>query len=572
MVHISSTVRPSTAAERRNVIFAAGLGTMFEWYDFVLYGSLLVTIAGTFFGDFPEESRNICALLTFAAGFVVKPLGALLFGRISDRMGRKYPFLITILIMGFSTFLIGLLPGSETIGFAAAVLLIGLRCVQGLALGGESGGAAVFVAEYAPDGRRGYYTGFVQLSALAGLALSLVVIHLTESFLGAEAFAAWGWRLPFLLSAAMVIISARYRASLGESPVFQNAKASGGLSPAPFRETFGTWRHARMALFALAGLVAGQAVVTYAGLFFPIFFLSSALKVDTHTVGTLILWSLLLGAGSFLFFGWLSDRIGRKPVILGGCLLAALTYFPLFHVVSALANPDLHRAQQTIPVQVVTDTAACSFQFNPTGAALFYQPCDIAKMALGYLSVHYTVEYEPGREIAAVRIAGGPLIPADSPTFARDLRQSLASAGYPAAHNASVVTASHPLDIFETRTLLLIGALTLLVLYVGMVFGPIAAALVELFPTRIRYTAMSFPYQLGNGWFGGLLPAIVLAIGAETGNIYSGLWYPVLVALGSACIGLFLVPETKNRSLDEEGPGDAAAGTGADSTSPRRFA
>jgi MFS family permease len=545
---------PATDRERRRVILAAALGTTFEWYAFFLYGSLLLTIASNFFGDLPENARNVCALLAFAVGFVVKPVGALLFGRISDQMGRKYPFMTTILIMGASTFLVGVLPTSQTIGIAAAILLILLRCMQGLALGGESGGAAIFVAEYAPRHRRGLYTSFVQLSAALGLVLSLVAIHVTSWLLGAEAFEAWGWRLPFLMSIVLVGFSLWIRLHLRETPVFLKMKAEGRQTRAPVREAFGNRRNGRVAVVALFGLVAGAAVVTYTGLFYPLFFLGSVLKVDPSTVGMLAIWALLLGSGGFLVFGWLSDRVGRKPIVLGGCLLAALTYFPLFQMISAQANPDLHRAHRTIPVQVVTDTAACSFQFNPTGMALFYQPCDIAKMALGYQSVNYTVEHDPGREIAAVRIAGRPLISADSPTFARDLRRALTEAGYPAAWNLSVVRMAHPFDLFEARTLALIGLLTVLVLYVAMVFGPVAAALVELFPTRIRYTGMSLPYQIGNGWFGGLLPATVLAINAETGGVYSGLWYPVVIALATAAIGLVFVPETKDRDITAEAP------------------
>lgn len=552
------------AVERRKVIVAAALGTMFEWYDFVLYGSLLVIIAGTFFGDFPEQSRNLLAMLAFAAGFVVKPLGALLFGRISDQVGRKYPFLLTIMIMGVSTFLVGLLPGSQTLGMTAAVLLIILRCLQGLALGGESGGAAIFVAEYAPTGKRGFYTSFVQMSAVAGLVLSLVVIKAVEAGLGEEAFADWGWRIPFLVSAVLIVISVAYRVRLAESPVFRSAKEAGALASSPFKEAFMTG-YGRVMLVALLGLVAGAAVVTYTGLFYPLFFLHSVLKVDQFTTHTLIIWSLVLGGLGFPAFGWLSDRIGRKPVILGGCVLAGLTFFPIFHSITSLANPELYRAQETTRVEILTDSTQCSVQFNPTGTSVFYQPCDLAKMALTYRSVHYTVVHEPGRDGAAVRIAGGQPISADSPTFARDLTAALRAAGFPDARNSSVVAMSHPFDLMAPRVLELIVVLTVLVLYVSMVFSPIAAALVELFPTRIRYTSMSLPYQLGNGWFGGLLPAIVLAIGAETGNDYSGLWYPVVVAIASAGIGLLLLPETKDRDLTDMAPrpgpveGDAQA-------------
>lgn len=454
--------------------------------------------------------------------------------------------------MGASTFLVGLLPTSETIGVTAAVLLILLRCLQGMAFGGESGGAAIFVAEYAPRGKHGYHTGFVQLSAGAGLVLSLVVIRLTEGVLGAEAFESWGWRLPFLGSSVLIVLLVYIRLHLRETPIFLKLQTSGGLSKSPIGETFGNRRNAWVAVITLFGLVAGQAVVTYTGLFYPLILLSTVLKVDSATASMLVIWSLLLGSVGLAGFGWLSDKVGRKPIILGGCLLASLTYFPLFHMVAAQANPDLHRAHRTVSVQLVADPATCSFQFNPSGAAMLIQPCDIAKLALGYLSVDYSVEKERGREIAAVRVAGGPLIGADPPTFARDLRGALATAGYPVATNPSVVKMRHPLDVFEARTQALIGVLTILVLYVTMVFGPIAAALVEMFPTRIRFTGMSLPYQLGNGWSGGLLPAIVLAMSAETGRIDFGLWYPVVIAFCTVVIGFFFVPETKDRSLEDE--------------------
>lgn len=546
--HVGAEPRPMSKEERK-VILASSLGTVFEWYDFYLYGSLAAVIGANFFSQFPETTRNIFALLAFAAGFLVRPFGALVFGRLGDMVGRKYTFLITILIMGASTFVVGILPTSDTIGLAAPIILIILRLLQGLALGGEYGGAATYVAEHAPHGRRGFYTSFIQITATAGLFLSLLVILFTQQIVGPDNFRAWGWRVPFLLSIALLGISVWIRLQMEESPAFQKMKAEGTHSKAPISEAFFQWKNAKIALFALLGLVAGQAVVWYTGQFYALFFLGQVLKVDSFTTNMLIAWSLVLGSGGFVFFGWLSDKIGRKPIILGGCLIAALTYFPLFQLLSAEANPDLARAHSTIQVQVLADPASCSFQFNPTGTARFTQPCDIAKAALARASVNYRVEAAPAGSVAAVRIQNGTPLSADSPTFARDLAAALTQAGYPAASNPSVVKMSNPFDIFAEQQLVLIGILTLLVIYVTMVYGPIAAALVELFPTRIRYTSMSLPYHIGNGWFGGLLPATSFAMIAQTGDVYFGLWYPIVIALMTVVIGLFFVPETKDRDI-----------------------
>ncbi|MBR0656263.1 MHS family MFS transporter [Roseomonas arctica] len=536
--------------EERKVIVASSLGTVFEWYDFYLFGSLAVIIGTNFFSQFPEGTRNIFALLAFAAGFLVRPFGALVFGRLGDLVGRKYTFLVTILIMGASTFVVGILPTSDTIGIAAPIILIILRMLQGLALGGEYGGAATYVAEHAPNGRRGFYTSFIQVTATAGLFLSLLVILFTRLAVGDAEFAAWGWRIPFLLSILLLGISVWIRLQMEESPAFQRMKAAGTESKAPLGEAFGQWKNAKIALFALLGLVMGQAVVWYTGQFYVLFFLGAVLKVDTFTQNMLVAWSLLLGSGGFVFFGWLSDKIGRKPIILGGCLLAAVTYFPLFHLLSKEANPDLARAHATIEVRVVTDPALCSFQFNPTGTSRFTQPCDIAKAALARASVNYTVEAAPAGTAATIRIANGtPITVAGNATFAADLNRQLTTAGYPAASNASVVKMSGPFDIFREQPAVLIGILTLMVIYVTMVYGPIAAALVELFPTRIRYTSMSLPYHIGNGWFGGLMPATAFAMIAQTGDVYYGLWYPVVIALATVVIGLFFVPETYKRDL-----------------------
>jgi MFS family permease len=550
---------PMTADEKR-VIFASSLGTVFEWYDFYLYGSLAAIIGAKFFTQFPEGARNIFALLAFAAGFLVRPFGALVFGRLGDLVGRKYTFLITIVIMGLSTFIVGMMPTAETIGILAPVMLIALRLLQGLALGGEYGGAATYVAEHAPHGRRGFYTSWIQTTATLGLFLSLIVILLARSWVGEAAFTDWGWRIPFLVSILLLGVSVWIRLQLEESPVFKRMKAEGKHSKAPLTESFLVWKNAKIAILALIGLTAGQAVVWYTGQFYALFFIQSVLRVDAFTANLLIAWSLALGTGGFILFGWLSDRIGRKPIILAGCLLAVITYFPVFKAITATANPALYHAQQTVPVTVHADPANCSFQFNPVGTAQFTTPCDIAKGLLARSSVVYSFEAAPAGAIASVRVGdrtieaydarqAGPEAASRGAAFTQSVNQALTAAGYPPANNPTVVRMSNPLDIFNSQTFVLILLLTVLVVYVTMVYGPIAAALVELFPTRIRYSSMSLPYHIGNGWFGGLLPATAFAMIAQTGDIYYGLWYPIVVAAITFVVGFLFIPETKDRDI-----------------------
>ena len=540
---------PMTADEKK-IILASSLGTIFEWYDFYLYGSLAVVIAANFFGQYDETTRNIFALLAFAAGFLVRPFGALVFGRLGDLVGRKYTFLITILLMGSSTFLVGVIPTSDTIGFSAAVILIILRILQGLALGGEYGGAATYVAEHAPPGRRGFYTSWIQTTATLGLFLSLLVILTTQSFMSAADFKAWGWRVPFLVSIVLLAISVWIRVRLSESPAFLRMKASSAHSRAPLHEAFFEWQHAKWAILALFGLVAGQAVVWYCGQFYALFFLTSVLKVDSFTSNLLVAWGLALGTGGFVLFGWLSDKIGRKPIILGGCMLAALTYFPVFQRMADTANPALSAAHDTVRVVVVSDPSECSFQFNPTGLSRFTSSCDIAKGALARASVLYSQEDAPPGTPASIRI-GDTTVQTQSPDFAKEFASTLTAVGYPAAANPSVVKLAHPWDIFRPQPMMLVVILAYLVVLVTMVYGPIAAALVELFPTRIRYTSISLPYHIGNGWFGGLLPAVMFAMNAQNGSIYFGLWYPVVIAAATAVIGLLFLPETKDRDIFE---------------------
>jgi MFS family permease len=601
--------RRAMTGEEIKVITASSAGTIFEWYDFYLYGSLAAMIGAKFFSAFDPNTRAIFALLAFAAGFLVRPFGALFFGRLGDLIGRKATFLITILIMGVSTFLVGLLPDYNTIGWAAPVLLIVLRMAQGLALGGEYGGAAVYVAEHAPAGRRGFYTSWIQTTATLGLLLSLFVIVGLRIWMGEEAFAdiggkgydigifglKGGWRIPFLLSIFLLIISVIIRLTLNESPAFQKMKAEGAASKAPLSEAFGSWTpgfawmlvaigvagilggylgagfwsllaipaiillivanmakiaNGRIVILALMGLVVGQAVVWYTGQFYALFFLSSILKADLLTANSLVAWSLIIGTPFFLVFGALSDRLGRRNVILFGCLIAALTYFPLFKMLTGVVNPQLEKALETVKVEVTADPAACGSVFDPVGIRVFTAPCDTARRALASAAIPYTLKN--GASGSGVKVAvNGTDVPVDA-KFAANVAATAAAAGFPTPKDPNILKLNSPLDVWSnSRAMAAVAILTIMVIYVTIVYGPIAAALVEFFPTRIRYTAMSLPYHIGNGWFGGLLPATSFAMVASTGDIYYGLWYPVGFALLTCVIGFFFVKDAGETHMDE---------------------
>ena len=577
----TAEARPMSAEEKK-VIFASSLGTVFEWYDFYLYGSLAAIIAKQFFSGLDEGSAFIFALLAFAAGFIVRPFGAIFFGRLGDMIGRKYTFLVTILIMGSSTFLVGILPNYASWGAAAPIILIALRLLQGLALGGEYGGAATYVAEHAPHGKRGAYTSWIQTTATLGLFLSLMVILGTRTAIGEEAFADWGWRVPFIVSILLLAVSVYIRLSMNESPAFAKMKAEGKTSKAPLSESFGEWKNLKIVILALVGLTAGQAVVWYSGQFYALFFLTQALKVDGPTANIMIAISLIIGTPFFIVFGALSDKIGRKPIILAGCFLAAVTYFPVFTALTKAANPDLAAAQAAAKVTVTADPAECSFQFNPTGTKKFTSSCDIAKQKLANASVSYENIVAPAGQPAVIRVgetevttvvtpediaaakaaaeaklgtlnAAEPKDPkaiaaatasvkalsgektAKDATLSGKLSAALKAAGYPAKADMAK---------FDKVSVVII--LTYLVILVTMVYGPIAAMLVEMFPTRIRYTSMSLPYHIGNGWFGGLLPTTAFAIVAQTGNMYNGLWYPIIIAGATVVIGGLFIKETKD--------------------------
>jgi MFS family permease len=535
-------------AEERKVIIASSAGTVFEWYDFYLAGSLAANISQNFVPGTNDTAKFIFVLFGFAAGFAVRPFGALFFGRLGDLIGRKYTFLVTMTIMGFATFIVGLLPGYQSIGYMAPVAFIACRLLQGLALGGEYGGAATYVAEHSPQGRRGFYTSWIQTTATVGLFLSLIVILVLRLNMSAENFAAYGWRIPFLLSIILLGFSLWIRLQLAESPAFQRMKDEGTRSKAPLTEAFGRWSNAKIAILALLGGTAGQAVVWYTGQFYALFFLTQTLKVDGTTAGILITFALLLGTPFFIFFGWLSDKIGRKPILLAGCLIAAITYFPLFGQIAKTANPKLTSAIDTVKVNLMADPATCGTLFDPVGVRTFTTPCDVARRTLATNSIHYELANGPAGSPLAAKVNG-----ADVPTTDNNGNAVVAAAqaaGYPKAGDPTILkTPTIGGSLSDSRALTLIGLLFILVVYVTMVYGPIAAMLVELFPTRIRYTGMSLPYHIGNGWFGGFLPPTAFAIVAATGNIYQGLWYPIVVALMTFVVGLIFIPETKDRDI-----------------------
>ena len=544
-------------SEEKKVIFASSLGTVFEWYDFYLYGSLAAIIAKQFFSGLDPAAAFIFALLAFAAGFLVRPFGALVFGRLGDMIGRKYTFLVTILIMGMSTFVVGILPSYSSIGVAAPVILIALRMLQGLALGGEYGGAATYVAEHAPNGHRGAFTAWIQTTATLGLFLSLVVILGTRSSMPEADFAAWGWRIPFLLSIALLAVSVYIRLSMNESPAFQRMKSEGKISKAPLSESFGQWKNLKVVILALFGLTAGQAVVWYTGQFYVLFFMTQVLKVEPTTANLLVAASLLIGTPFFIVFGSLSDKIGRKPIIMLGLLLAVVTYFPVFQALTKAANSDLAAAQASAKVVVLGDAAECSFQGSPIAREIdFRSSCDIAKRYLAQNAVSYSNQAAPAGTATKVMI-GATEIEAPYATvanskfdeestkkiaeFKKSVSEALKEAGYPAKADGAKL---------DKVTVVII--LTYLVILVTMVYGPIAAMLVELFPTRIRYTSMSLPYHIGNGWFGGLLPTTAFAIVAQTGDMYNGLWYPIIVAGATFVIGMIFIKETKDVDIYRE--------------------
>ena len=535
-------------AEERKVIMASSAGTVFEWYDFYLAGSLAANISQNFVPGTNDTAKFVFVLFSFAAGFAVRPFGALVFGRLGDMIGRKYTFLITMVIMGLATFLVGVLPGYTTIGYAAPALFIACRLLQGLALGGEYGGAATYVAEHAPPGRRGFYTSWIQTTATVGLFLSLVVILILRTNMSTEDFAAYGWRIPFLLSIILLGFSIWIRLQLNESPAFQKMKDEGTRSKAPLTEAFGTWSNAKIGLIALFGGTAGQAVVWYSGQFYALFFLTQTLKVDGTTANWLIVIALLLGTPFFVLFGWLSDKIGRKPIILAGCLLAALTYFPLFMMIAKTANPKLIASTEQVKITLTADPATCNTLFDPVGVRVFTQPCDVIRRSLATNSMHYDLVAGPAGSAVSASINTTQVATID-PAGASVVAAAQA-AGYPKAGDASILkTPSIGAVLSDNRALTMIGLLFILVFYVTMVYGPIAALLVELFPTRIRYTGMSLPYHIGNGWFGGFLPPTAFAIVAASGNIFSGLWYPIIVASMTFVIGLLFLPETKDRDI-----------------------
>jgi MFS family permease len=545
--------RQVAAQSERKVIVASSLGTVFEWYDFYLYGLLATIISAQFFSGVNETTGFIFALAAFAAGFAVRPFGAIVFGRIGDLVGRKNTFLVTMGLMGISTFCVGLLPSYANIGVAAPIMLVILRLLQGLALGGEYGGAATYVAEHAPNHKRGLYTSFIQTTATLGLFAALLVVIGVRYAIGEEAFADWGWRVPFLVSLALLAVSMWIRMQLNESPVFLKMKAEGKTSKAPLTEAFGKWSNLKLVIIALVGAVAGQAVVWYTGQFYALFFLEKMMKVDGATTNILIAIALALATPFFIVFGWLSDKIGRKPIIMAGCILAAATYFPLFGALSQAANPALHAAQQVAPVTILAYEGDCSVQFDPIGKNKFdSRSCDIAKSYLAKTGVSYSNVEAPAGTVAQLKI-GNAVIPGVDPDAVTGPARADAIKDFQARADAALTAAGYPAkaDPAQINKPLVVGILFVLVLYVTMVYGPIAALLVEFFPAKIRYTSMSLPYHIGNGWFGGFLPTIAFAMVAATGDIYYGLWYPIIVCVITVVAGMLFLPETRTRNIND---------------------
>lgn len=532
------------------VVAASAAGTTFEWYDFFIFGALTPIISKRFFSGVDETTGFILALLVFGVGFAVRPLGALVFGHFGDRLGRKGAFIVTISIMGVATVAIGFLPAYETIGIWAPVGLIALRVLQGFALGGEYGGAAIYVAEHASAGRRGFMTGWIQTSASIGLTAALLVILATRRITGEDDFALWGWRIPFLVSAVLLVISLWIRLSLEESPVFRRIQAEGAISKAPLAESFVKWRNLKIVLLTLGAITAAQGALWYTAHFYALFFLERILKVDGQTVNTLFILAVSLTAPFYVFFGWLSDKIGRKPVIMGGIIASGLSFFPGYHLMTQAANPALAQAARTAPVTVMADPATCAVQFDPVGKAQFLSACDIAKSTLAGSGVTYANEAAAPGAPTQIRIGGATLALGDayaSNAADRDakraeaqstLKAALAAAGYP--DTADPATVNMPV---------ILAVLAWFIICATALYGPQAAALVELFPTRIRYTALSLPYNIGTGWFGGFLPATAFAIVAATGNIFAGLAFPCAVAVLSILIGLLFLPETRERDI-----------------------
>ena len=520
-----------SSGEKTRVIFASSLGTVFEWYDFYLYATLAPFFAALFFPSGNATAALLASFATYAAGFLVRPFGALVFGRIGDLVGRKYTFLVTILVMGISTATVGLLPTYESIGMLSPIILVLLRLAQGLALGGEYGGAATYVAEHAPDDRRGLHTSFIQTTATLGFFLSLVVIGVARRSMDDAAFKEWGWRLPFLVSLILLGVSVYIRLKLNESPLFLKMKAEGKSSKSPLRESFGHWPNLKIVLLALFGAAAGQGVVWYTGQFYALFFLTGTLKIDWQTSYNILTVALALGTGLFIFFGWLSDKIGRKNIMLAGCVLGALTYFPIFKAMTHYGNPGLEEFADKTTISIRANDCQVHLFPNPKTE---YSECDRVQDFLAKRSLSFETTAAPAGERPTVRINETTIQGFDE----KALTATLKTMGYPAKADPARVS-------FWMLVLLVF----IQVVYVTMVYGPIAAFLVELFPTRIRYTSMSLPYHIGNGWFGGMLPLTTAAVVAATGNIYAGLWYPVGVAALTVLIGAIFIRETKDHTL-----------------------